>query len=748
MKLLWIERVITFQEHLDSKRNSKIYTNKWVIKVDNEEIANDIAKKHGFKVLEPVGSLKDYFHIEHSHVIKRSRRSSDEHRNLLANHPGVTWFEQQTVKSRKKRGYFSDPLFENQWYIKNDGQTLNRCKRLKVFDKLDINVFPAWNDNVTGRGVVVSILDDGLEYTHPDLKRNYDGQASHDYNNNDHDPFPRYSADNINKHGTRCAGEVAAEVNNGICGAGVAFNARVGGIRMLDGEVTDAVEAGSLSFKPEHIDIYSSSWGPDDDGRTVDGPGPLAKKAFRDGVKNGRKGLGSIFVWATGNGGRYADYCSCDGYINSPYTISIGAVDNCGKKPWYAEECPSTLAVTYSSGEVTGKLDKQIATTDLHGGCTKQHTGTSAAAPLAAGIFALVLEANRKLTWRDLQHLIVKTSKVITKKDPNWQTNGAGHKVNPRFGFGALDTGNLVKVAKSKDWKTAQPQRVCETNLMRVNMNLKKYGSIETTLKSNGCSNLQNCVTKIEHVHLILTLVKRGDRGKLDITLTSPSGTESAILRKRARDTSSEGFKDWAFLTVFHWDENPSGTWKLKINDNTDSFGKLISWKLKFYGTCDMKSMFDIKINESEVCNDICKRGCPKIFSDACIGCSQYCDCILGRCVETCDEGLVTDSQLLHCKRSLDYIDYNLIPYSGNDSHVQTRPALGISLYAKFAIIALALVIISVMIAGVAYFAAKVPNSKNFPSGYHSVSRYPCSDGVADARDEEEIVIDTNAIKS
>lgn len=52
---------------------------------------------------------------------------------------------------------------------------------------------------------------------------------------------------------------------------------------MLDGDVTDAVEAGSLSFSPEHIDIYSSSWGPDDDGKTVDGPGQLAIKAFEDG---------------------------------------------------------------------------------------------------------------------------------------------------------------------------------------------------------------------------------------------------------------------------------------------------------------------------------------------------------------------------------------------------------------------------------------------------------------------------------
>ena len=52
---------------------------------------------------------------------------------------------------------------------------------------------------------------------------------------------------------------------------------------MLDGDVTDAVEAGSLSFAPDVIDIYSSSWGPDDDGKTVDGPGPLARKAFLNG---------------------------------------------------------------------------------------------------------------------------------------------------------------------------------------------------------------------------------------------------------------------------------------------------------------------------------------------------------------------------------------------------------------------------------------------------------------------------------
>lgn len=53
---------------------------------------------------------------------------------------------------------------------------------------------------------------------------------------------------------------------------------------MLDGTVNDAVEAQAISLNPEHIDIFSASWGPEDDGKTVDGPGPLAKRAFINGV--------------------------------------------------------------------------------------------------------------------------------------------------------------------------------------------------------------------------------------------------------------------------------------------------------------------------------------------------------------------------------------------------------------------------------------------------------------------------------
>lgn len=290
---------------------------------------------------------------------------------------------------------------------------------------LDMNVIPAWKQGITGKGIVVTILDDGLEKDHPDLIANYvsflvaqqcrginsfnififppqDPKASYDMNGLDDDPMPFYDIVDSNRHGTRCAGEVAATANNSLCAVGIAFGASIGGVRMLDGDVTDAVEAKSLSLNPQHVDIYSASWGPDDDGKTVDGPGQLATKAFIEGVTLGRSGKGSIFIWASGNGGREKDNCNCDGYTNSIWTLSISSATEEGSVPWYSEKCSSTLATTYSSG---GQGEKQIVTTDLHHACTASHSGTSASAPQAAGIAALALEANPQLTWRDLQHI-------------------------------------------------------------------------------------------------------------------------------------------------------------------------------------------------------------------------------------------------------------------------------------------------------------------------------------------------------
>lgn len=368
-----------------------IFTDQFVLHIDGSpEDARELAEQHGFVYLGHI--FDNYHHLKHSRVVKRSLKPFNSLPSDITAEESVNSLTQLHLKRRLKRDLlkigpqvprsrsrlkFDDPKWQQMWYL-NRGQGL------------DMNVQKAWEMNITGKGVVVTILDDGLEGDHPDLVENYDPKASYDVNNGDGDPTPRYDIIDSNRHGTRCAGEVAASANNSNCAVGVAYHAKVGGVRMLDGEVTDAVEARSLSLNPNHIDIYSASWGPDDDGKTVDGPGELATKAFVDGVSRGRGGLGSIFIWASGNGGREHDNCNCDGYTNSIWTLSISSATENGLVPWYSEACSSTLATTYSSGSFG---ERQIVTTDLHHTCTTSHTGTSASAPLAAGIAALALEA-------------------------------------------------------------------------------------------------------------------------------------------------------------------------------------------------------------------------------------------------------------------------------------------------------------------------------------------------------------------
>lgn len=74
----------------------------------------------------------------------------------------------------------------------------------------------------------------------------------------------------------------------------------VSGIRMLDGGVTDMVEAGALSFRPHYVDVYLATWGPEDDGATLEGPGPLTLLALQKGAETvserERKSHSRVFV--------------------------------------------------------------------------------------------------------------------------------------------------------------------------------------------------------------------------------------------------------------------------------------------------------------------------------------------------------------------------------------------------------------------------------------------------------------------
>lgn len=190
-------------------------------------------------------------------------------------------------------------------------------------------------------------------------------------------------------------------------------------------------------------------------------------------------------MWASGDGGEEDD-CNCDGYAASMWTISINSAINDGQNAHYDESCSSTLASTFSNGAKDPNTG--VATTDLYGKCTTTHSGTSAAAPEAAGVFALALEAkwvetleklklliknyifnkynhfSPILSWRDIQHLTVLTSKRNSLFDAknrfHWTMNGVGLEFNHLFGFGVLDAGSIVTLAKQ--WKSVPPRYHCE----------------------------------------------------------------------------------------------------------------------------------------------------------------------------------------------------------------------------------------------------------------------------------------------
>lgn len=150
-------------------------------------------------------------------------------------------------------------------------------------------------------------------------------------------------------HGTRCAGQIAA-VKNNVCGVGIAYDSKVAGIRILSGPITDIDEAAALNYAFQNTSIYSCSWGPPDDGRSMEGPSYLIKKAVVNGIQNGRDGKGSIFVFASGNGAAHGDQCNFDGYTNSIYSVTVAAVDYKGLHPYYSEACAANMVVAYSSG--------------------------------------------------------------------------------------------------------------------------------------------------------------------------------------------------------------------------------------------------------------------------------------------------------------------------------------------------------------------------------------------------------------
>lgn len=408
-------------------------------------------------------------------------------------------------------------------------------------------------------------------------------------------------------------------------------------MRLLASKVSSYDEAKALTHRNDINWIYCCSWGPSDDGSTLEGPDTIVLRAILDGILYGRNGLGSIFIFAAGNGG-HLDNCNMDGFANSPFTITIGAITRKDQSPPYMESCAAMLAVTYSNDETTS-----IATCDTSNTCTLRHSGTSAAAPLAAGIYALLLSTRPDLTWRDVQALTIESSMSCSPSHGSWSRNGIGKMFSHRFAYGKMDANRLIQNAKK--WKRLGPPVILPMltktfNNQSIPYDLYGIRSKMTVTNEMIRNNLQERASlyedfSLEHVTVKLN-IRHERRGDLKIYLKSPSGTLTELLTMRPRDIlvipipselvnsknmpsngnpylrilksgefihgnewefdslSGNGIKDWIMMSVAFWGESSIGSWELQVLDMEvpEVQGNMIDWTLYLWGECKTSKSF------------------------------------------------------------------------------------------------------------------------------------------------------------
>lgn len=424
-----------------------------------------------------------------------------------------------------------DPSFREQWHLFNTVQPGN-----------DLNVTGVWLDGVSGEGVTVAVIDDGIDVDSRDLQPNYYARGSYDFNDHSPEPRPRLLDDH---HGTLCAAEIAAAKNR-ICGVGVVYNSQVAGIRMLSGPVDDIDQAAAINYDYQNNHIYSCSWGPKDDGETMKSPGLLVQRAIVNGVQNGRGGKGSVFVFSAGNGASNDDNCNFDGYTNSMYSVTVGAIDRMDTHPRYAESCSAQLVVAYSSGHGHG-----LYSTDNGDQCFSLHSGTSAAAPLAAGVLALALSVRPELTWRDVQYLLVESAVPVHTSDGSWQETAGGRLFSHDWGYGKLDAYALV--SKARSWELVKPQAWLHSAWQEVDHAIAEGHQGQSSYYEVSSEMLRTAnLAQLEHVTVTIN-VNHTRRGDLSVELVSPSGVVSYLSTPRMPDQHRTGYQDWEFMSVAHW---------------------------------------------------------------------------------------------------------------------------------------------------------------------------------------------------
>ena len=520
--------------------------------------------------------------------------------------------------------------YPGQWHL------INKAPPSEVNAGLSAGLEKAWNIGgglgYTGRGVVIGIVDDGVEGTHEDLKDNYRADLSKNFSQ-DADlaaraQGPVQPGDN---HGTAVAGVAAARGGNGIGGTGAAPFAAIAGLRIRMGDslpgdpaITyedyfaaylwkSGLNSSTLAIESKPvIHIKNHSYGPDVP--FAEGPDRI-KEILKATSENG-----VVHVFSAGNARNRAaetKKVSCedankDFTITSPYVMAVAALGSDGTYAYYSSY-GANVFITAPSSSYSNYLG--ITTTDRTGAdrgynkydaaknpngdsrdtfpdnnYTSTFGGTSSSAPLVSGIMALGKEANPLMSIRMAKHALslpTVTDKVDAS-NAEWILNkgvDAQRNFNPNYGFGLIQADKFV--GKIAEVAYVTKEQTVDIDARKVNEAIPDNdptGGLSKTFTLNPALPIESIEVGLQFSH-----ERRGD---LRAYLISPDGTESRLFNDTSvtianpdhQDNEAVTEFDWTFLTNAFWGEQQNGTWTLKLVDvAANNTGTWLQYGLRFH---------------------------------------------------------------------------------------------------------------------------------------------------------------------
>ncbi|MFH1120622.1 MAG: S8 family serine peptidase [Bacteroidota bacterium] len=336
----------------------------------------------------------------------------------------------------------NDPRYNEQWHYHNTGQQSGT-------PDADIDLPEAWDITRGNNNVIVAIIDQGIDFSHPDLAANIWPGIGYNFVNNNAIIIP-------GDHGTHVSGTVAGNTNNAIGVSGIAGGSGTGdGIRLMSCQVFIGSSGGagfgaaSIWAADNGAAISQNSWG-------YTSPG-YYEQATLDGIDyfnvNGGGTVlnGGITIYAAGNSGTSGLYYP--GCYSGCFSVS--ATGNQDLKAWYSNY-DTWVDIAAPGGETNVVADRGVLSS-LTGNTYGFYQGTSMACPHVSGVAALILSlAPGALTPQNVKDILTSTTDDIDGLNPTY----AG-----QLGSGRLNAYQALLAAQSYLLPTANfsasPATIC-----------------------------------------------------------------------------------------------------------------------------------------------------------------------------------------------------------------------------------------------------------------------------------------------